>query len=56
MINYNETDFAEAVDDITNGQGVDVVYDSVGQSTYQGSLSSLKNFGYFISFGPIKLG
>ena len=51
VINYNETDFAEAVDDITNGQGVDVVYDSVGQSTYHGSLASLKNFGYFISFG-----
>ena len=51
VINYNEVDFAEAVADITSGSGVDVVYDSVGQSTYQGSLAALKNFGYFISFG-----
>ena len=51
VINYNEVDFAEAVADITNGNGVDVVYDSVGQSTYQGSLQSLRPFGYFISFG-----
>ena len=51
VINYNEVDFAEAVGDITQGAGVDVVYDSVGNSTYHGSLQSLKNFGYFISFG-----
>ena len=51
VINYNEVDFAEAVSDITQGEGVDVVYDSVGNSTYHGSLQSLKTFGYFISFG-----
>ena len=51
VINYNEVNFAEAVADITNGSGVDVVYDAVGQSTYQGSLQSLRPFGYFISFG-----
>ena len=51
VINYNEVDFAEAVAEITQGTGVDVVYDSVGNSTYHGSLQSLKNFGYFISFG-----
>ena len=51
VINYNEVDFVEAVSDITQGEGVDVVYDSVGNSTYHGSLQSLKTFGYFISFG-----
>lgn len=51
VINYNEVNFAEAVADITKGEGVDVVYDSVGNSTYHGSLQSLKTFGYFISFG-----
>lgn len=51
VINYNTTNFAEAVADITGGNGVDVAYDSVGQATLQGSLASLRNFGYFISFG-----
>ena len=51
VINYNDVNFADAVAEITGGDGVDVVYDSVGQSTYQGSLTALKPFGYFISFG-----
>lgn len=51
VINYNDVNFAEAVADLTDGVGVDVVYDSVGQSTYHGSLAALKTFGYFISFG-----
>ena len=51
VINYNDVNFAEAVADLTHGAGVDVVYDSVGQSTYHGSLAALKTFGYFISFG-----
>ena len=51
VINYNEVNFEEAVADLTDGEGVDVVYDSVGQSTYRGSLAALKTFGYFISFG-----
>ena len=58
VINYNTTDFAAAVKEITNGKGVDVVYDSVGQATYPKSLTCLRKFGYFISFGqssgPIK--
>ena len=51
MINYNETDFYEEVMEITNGKGVDVVFDSVGKDTYLKSLKSLKNFGLFVSFG-----
>ena len=51
VINYNDVNFAEAVADLTGGAGVDVAYDSVGQSTYPGTLAALKTFGYFISFG-----
>lgn len=51
MINYNSADFAEQVQDITKGRGVDVAYDSVGQATYPKTLTCLKRFGLFVSFG-----
>ncbi len=51
VINYNEGDFFDNVMDITNGKGVDVVFDSVGKDTYISSLKVLKKFGMFISFG-----
>ena len=51
VINYNETDFAEAVREITNGEGVDVVYDSVGQATFTKSLDCLRPMGTMVSFG-----
>ena len=51
MINYNSADFAEEVQDITKGRGVDVAYDSVGQATYPKTLTCLKRFGLFVSFG-----
>jgi len=51
VINYNSTDFAEAVAEITKGEGVDVAYDSVGQATYPKTLTCLKTFGLFVSFG-----
>ncbi|MDB4235633.1 quinone oxidoreductase [bacterium] len=50
-INYNEYDFEEKVKDLTNGAGVDVVMDSVGQSTFEGSLNCLKPLGMMITFG-----
>jgi len=37
--------------ELTNGQGVDAVYDSVGKDTIMGSLACLKTFGTLISFG-----
>ncbi|NND73122.1 MAG: quinone oxidoreductase [Rhodothermales bacterium] len=51
MIDYRSTEFVEAVMDVTNGQGVDVVYDSVGADTYPGSLQCLKTFGTLVNFG-----
>ena len=48
---YNSEDIAERVLDITDGAGVPVSYDSIGQATVQASLDSLKPSGVFISFG-----
>lgn len=48
---YTRENFAERVQDITNGQGVAVVYDSVGQETFMGSLDCLKPLGMMVSFG-----
>ena len=51
-INYNtHPDFAAEVRKLTNGQGVDVVMDAVGASTFEGSLNSLKPLGMMITFG-----
>ncbi|WP_431047507.1 quinone oxidoreductase family protein [Roseateles sp. L2-2] len=50
-INYSTENFAERVKEITGGQGVKVVYDSVGASTWEGSLASLRPFGLMVSFG-----
>jgi NADPH:quinone reductase len=51
VINYNSEDFVARVKDLTGGKGVDVVYDSVGKTTWLGSLDSLKPRGMFVSFG-----
>ena len=50
-INYRAEDFAERVAQITDGQGVKVVYDSVGKDTFEGSLNCLRPFGLLASFG-----
>ncbi|MEW6672076.1 MAG: quinone oxidoreductase [Thermodesulfobacteriota bacterium] len=50
-INYNEEDFVEKVREITAGEGVDVVYDSVGRSTFMKSLDCLRPKGTMVSFG-----
>ncbi|MEC8774551.1 MAG: quinone oxidoreductase [Pseudomonadota bacterium] len=51
VINYNKQDFVKRVKSITKGAGVPVVYDSVGKSTYNGSLDCLSPLGTFVSFG-----
>jgi NADPH2:quinone reductase len=51
VILYREKDFAEETERITGGEGVDVVYDSVGKDTFDKSLDCLKPRGYMILFG-----
>lgn len=51
VLNYRETDFVKAVADITGGRKCDVVYDSVGKDTFEGSLDCLKPRGMMVSFG-----
>jgi NADPH2:quinone reductase len=48
---YTQTDFAEAVKKSTKGDGVHVVYDSVGKATYEGSLDVLRPLGMLVLFG-----
>jgi NADPH2:quinone reductase len=51
VIRYDRTDFVEAVRALTSERGVDVVYDSVGKSTFEGSLRSLRPRGLLVLFG-----
>jgi len=51
LIDYEETDFADEVHDLTDGRGVDVVVDHVGEATYEGSLRSLRKGGRFVTCG-----
>jgi len=48
---YTREDFAERVREITGGEGVPVVYDSVGRATFEGSLRCLRRRGIMASFG-----
>ena len=45
--------FAEDALRLTNGQGVDVVYDGSGPATFQGSLDVLRRSGVFCWYGPV---
>lgn len=51
VINYNKENFVERVKDITGGKGVPVVYDSIGNDTFSGSLDCLSPLGMMVSFG-----
>lgn len=51
VILYTEQDFVEETKRITGGEGVHVVYDSVGKDTFDGSLDSLRPRGYLVLFG-----
>jgi NADPH2:quinone reductase len=50
-INYEREDFVERMDELTNGRGVDVVYDGVGKATFEKSLDCLRPMGMMVSFG-----
>jgi len=51
VIRYDQTDFASVARELTGGLGVDVVYDSVGQATFEGSLRALRPRGLLALFG-----
>lgn len=51
IVRYTEADVAAEVRRLTGGRGVDVVYDSVGRSTFEGSLASLRPRGILVLFG-----
>jgi NADPH:quinone reductase len=60
---YSQEDFVEKVREITGDKGVNVVYDSVGQTTFMKSLECLRPMGTMVSFGqssgsvaPLELG
>jgi NADPH2:quinone reductase len=48
---YTREDFVDRVREITKGEGVPVVYDSVGKATFEGSLKCLRRRGVMASFG-----
>lgn len=48
---YRDVDFVEAVRALTDGQGVDVVYDAVGAATWEGSINCVKRRGMVVYFG-----
>lgn len=50
-INYRTENFVQRVKEITEGEGVPVVYDSVGKDTWEGSLDCLQPLGLMVSFG-----
>jgi NADPH2:quinone reductase len=51
VILYTEQDFVEETERITDGEGVHVVYDSVGKDTFDGGLDCLRPRGYMVLFG-----
>ncbi|HPN36414.1 MAG TPA: quinone oxidoreductase [bacterium] len=51
VINYSASDFSMKVKELTNGRGVDVVYDSVGADTFANSLTCLRPRGYLVLYG-----
>jgi len=48
---YTKENFTQRVREITKGEGVPVVYDSVGKDTFMGSLDCLRPLGCMVSFG-----
>ncbi|WP_028663159.1 quinone oxidoreductase family protein [Saccharomonospora halophila] len=51
VVRYTERDFVEATREFTGGEGAAVVFDGVGASTWEGSLSALRPRGLLALFG-----
>lgn len=50
-IDYSQEDFVAKVNEITNGNGVDIAYDGVGAATFKKTFGCLGHFGENILFG-----
>lgn len=48
---YREENFTDRVRELTNGEGVPVVYDSIGAATFEGSLDCLRPLGMMVTYG-----
>jgi NADPH:quinone reductase len=51
VILYTEVDFEDAVKRLTDGRGVEVIYDGVGQATFSKGLNLLRPRGYMVLYG-----
>lgn len=51
VLDYTRQDFVQEVDRITGNEGAQVVYDSVGKSTFAGSLACVSRCGHLVNFG-----
>lgn len=51
VINYSTEDWVAKVKQLTEGHGVNAVYDSVGKDTFKGSIDCLTNIGIMILYG-----
>ncbi|WP_247002497.1 quinone oxidoreductase family protein [Halosolutus gelatinilyticus] len=50
-INYTETDFRDVVGEETDGEGVDLVLESVGDDVFDRSLDAMAHFGRMVTYG-----
>ncbi len=48
-INYRDTDFVQAVLELTGGQGADIVFDTVGGTTFQNSFAAVRPYGDLVT-------
>ena len=51
VINYNETDFVQEVNKITSNNGVELIFDGVGKSTFPGDMEAVSVRGTIVIFG-----
>ena len=51
VINYTHQDFAKEIKRATDGDGVSVVFDAVGKTTFDNSIKSLGRRGYMVFYG-----
>ena len=51
LVSYTEADWADQVRALTSGEGVQVAYDGVGKTTFDGSLKCLAKRGFLVLYG-----